>query len=334
MAARAALSWRAAAAARRHVRSSRCRHPRLGIGGADDRILRRSLIALARPATFDVGIAMLFRDESLQHLFEEQGFVTVPLLSPDEIAAVRERFFDIHGRRDAGGDARARKQGYHVSLDHPDRDYRRQAEALVREILAPRAAALLCGYRFLLGSFLLKPAGAGPLAVHRDWTMTADPRQTSLNCWCPLVDVDGANGALVLLPGSHKFLPDNAHGPGMRAYLQFNSPRLMPLSRIVPLKAGEAALFDYRMLHGSTANPTLEPRPAIAGGFVPETARPMLHVRDAADRRGRFQMIEPESEAWTDVMTALFEPGRPGLRTVGRVRDRNGSMGQAELERR
>ncbi len=277
---------------------------------------------------------MLFRDKSLQRLFDEQGFVTVSLLSPDEVASVRERFFDIHDRRDAGGDSRGRKQGYHVSLDHPDGNYRRQSEALVREILAPHAAALLCGYRFLLGSFLMKPAGAGPLPVHRDWTMTADPRQTSLNCWCPLVDVDGGNGALVLLPGSHKCLPDNAHGPGMAEYLQLNGHRLMRLSRVVPLKAGEAAIFDYRMLHGSTANPTLEARPAIAGGFVPETARPMLHVRDTADGRGQFRMIEPETEAWTDVMTALLEPGRPGLRTVGRVRDRNRSMGQAELERR
>jgi ectoine hydroxylase-related dioxygenase (phytanoyl-CoA dioxygenase family) len=235
-----------------------------------------------------VGTAMLFRDESLQRLFEEQGFVTVPLLSPDEVAAVRERFFDIYNRRDAGADSLGLKQGYHVSLDHPDRDYRRQAEALVREILAPRAAALLRGYRFLLGAFLLKPSGAGPLAVHRDWTMTADPLQTSLNCWCPLVDVDGRNGALALLPGSHACLPDNVHGPGMAQYLQFDPQRLMRLSHIVPLKAGEAVLFDYRMLHGSMPNTTLEARPAIGAGFVPETARPMLHVRDAADGRGYF----------------------------------------------
>lgn len=277
---------------------------------------------------------MLFRDESLQHLFEEQGFVTVPLLTPDEVAAVRELFFDIHGGRDVGRDSMSRNQGYHVSLYHADGDYRRRAEALVRETLAPRAAALLCGYRFLLGSFLLKPPGAGPLALHRDWTMTADPRQTSLNCWCPLVDVDGGNGALALLPGSHKCLPDNVHGPGMDRSLQFNSERLMRLSHIVPLKAGEAILFDYRMLHGSTANAADEARPAIGGGFVPEAARPMLHLRDTADGRGHFRTIEPETGAWTDVMTGLFEPGRPGLRTVGRVPDRNLHMGQAELERR
>ena len=277
---------------------------------------------------------MLFRDESLQRVFDEQGFVTVPLLSPAEVAAVRERFFAIHDRRDAHRDSMGRNQGYHVSLYHPDGNYRRRAEKLVRESLAPRAAALLRDYNFLLGSFLLKPAGAGPLAVHRDWTMTADPRQTSLNCWCPLVDVDGGNGALALLPGSHLCLPDNVHGPGMDQYLQFNGERLMRLSRIVPLKAGEAALFDYRMLHGSTANPTLEARPAIAAGFVPETARPLLHVRDAVDGGGHFRLIEPETEAWTDVMTGLFEPGRPGLRAVGRVRDRNRWMGQAELERR
>jgi hypothetical protein len=297
----------------------------------DDRILRRSPVA---PATFSVGTVMVFRDESLKRLFEKQGFVTVPLLSPDEVAAVRERFFDIHDRRDADSDSLSLKQGYYVSLDHRDGNYRRQAEALVRETLAPRAAASLCGYRFLLGSFLLKPAGAGSLAVHRDWTMTADPRQTSLNCWCPLVDVDGENGALALLPGSHRCLPDNVHGPGMTQYLQLDRQRLPRLLRIVPLKAGEAAIFDYRMLHGSTANTTFEARPAIGGGFVPETARPMLHVRDAADGKGLFRMLEPEAEGWTDVLTGLMEPGRPDLRVVGRVRDRNRSMGQAEFERR
>jgi hypothetical protein len=278
--------------------------------------------------------ATVFRDAALQRAFAERGFVTVKLLDRAEVRDARERLSIVRESCSSADDAVSQVRGYHGSVWHPDSSYRRRAMDLARTILAERVDSLLCGYRFLSGGILIKPPGGKPLGMHRDWTMTADPRQTSLNCWCPLVDVDGGNGALALLPGSHRILADDIHGPGIPAFFGGYGEGLKRLSQIVPLHAGEAVIFDLRMLHWSEANESTEPRLALAGGFVPEAARAILHVRDEKGGRRAIRMIEPEAGAWIDFVANFMASGSFAVALGEAARHRNRSMGRAELERR
>ncbi len=84
----------------------------------------------------------------------------------------------------------------------------RQPGPSCRTRCAKRCDHVLTGYRLLTGGLLVKPAGAAPLSMHRDWTMLPDGDQAALNVWCPLIDVDEGNGALALLPGSHRRVPN------------------------------------------------------------------------------------------------------------------------------
>jgi ectoine hydroxylase-related dioxygenase (phytanoyl-CoA dioxygenase family) len=271
----------------------------------------------------------IFTDPELQQRFDRDGFVVVRLLSPDEVKVVRRRAEAVYEGRDVAADAESPKQDYHVSILHPDADYRRRAFELVREALAERIDRVVPGYRLLVGTLLIKPAGTDTLAVHRDWNMTTDPTDTNLNCWCALERVDSGNGAMGLIPGSHRILEENTEGPCISSFFLEYEQHLRRPSQVVSVDAGEAVIFDYRMLHWSCSNPTDVPRFALSAGCVPATAQPALHVagRDACS----LYRIEARPENWVDLM---IEAAR-GLDVAGApcVENRNGAMAQGEVER-
>jgi len=276
----------------------------------------------------------IFRDKCLDGIFSEQGFVTVSLLEPAEVAEIREQVDAIVERRSSVDDRLSGPASDKNFVWYGGPEYRRRIEELARAILAERLAAIVLNYRFLTGAVIVKRAGADALPIHRDWTMTADPRQTTLNCWCALADVDERNGALALLPGSHEVLAGNIEGAGIPPFFGAYGEGLKGLSQTIFLRAGEAVIFDYRMLHWSHANRSTQPRPAIAGAFAPDSVRPVLHARDVESGRRAIRVIEPEAGAWGDLMTRLTASGVSGFRWGDVIRHRNRSMGQAEFEHR
>jgi ectoine hydroxylase-related dioxygenase (phytanoyl-CoA dioxygenase family) len=88
--------------------------------------------------------------------------------------------------------------------------------------------------------------------------------------WMPLVDTDAENGAILLVPGSHR--------PGL---LDHGSADVNPVLReasvdeepvLLPLEAGCAVAFTGLTLHGSGPNRSTTPRPALFVRYAPPTA--------------------------------------------------------------
>ena len=273
----------------------------------------------------------VFREPSLQEAFAERGYVVVQLLTPTEAAELAAGVAALADARGAAANTRGPTGTYHVSLHDTDAAYRAAACAMVREALVGRVQALTHDYRFLNGGFLIKPAGADSIEVHRDWTMTRDPRHVALNCWCPLVDVDEENGSLAVLEGSH-CLVDNVEGPRIPPFFEAYRESLRAPSRKLTLRAGEAVILDYRLLHWSTANRTGAPRLAIAGGFVPATARAVLYLPDPGSGGKRFNIIEPSAADWMDALNEAIDPSGCRIPVVGSVKNRNRQVGQAAFE--
>src|SRR5437868_2094739 len=78
-----------------------------------------------------------------------------------------------------------------------DRGLRDRVIARVSEIVAPRMAPLLDGYRFLGAGFRVKQTGdESHLPLHQDPSMIDEDRHWSLNFIIPIVDTTEENGAL------------------------------------------------------------------------------------------------------------------------------------------
>jgi hypothetical protein len=93
----------------------------------------------------------------------------------------------------------------------------------------------------------------------------------SYNIWLPLVDVNEENGTLLILPNSHTML-NNIRGLNIPS--SFEKVMEEVWQYLVPLnmKAGEALVYDHRLLHASGINKTNTPRLVIVYGLIPSAA--------------------------------------------------------------
>jgi ectoine hydroxylase-related dioxygenase (phytanoyl-CoA dioxygenase family) len=97
------------------------------------------------------------------------------------------------------------------------------------------------------------PDRNGRLRVHQDPTLVDEERFTPVNVWCPLQDIDDRNGALCILPGSHRLY----RGPRATSIPPPWSPHEALIERSMTplyLTAGSAVLFTQATLHASRPN--------------------------------------------------------------------------------
>ena len=92
---------------------------------------------------------------------------------------------------------------------------------------------------------------------------------------CYLTETTAGNGALRVLPGSHrqsilmhKHLPE-PHGDEAN-HLPADHPAMTDCADqvTVPMRAGDAVMLDYRLLHGTHANSTAARRDCILLSFI------------------------------------------------------------------
>lgn len=212
-----------------------------------------------------------------EHLvqYEQQGFIKHQLLNEQEIADLLEVYRSLNPGLD---------DSFYTSHTSADVEYKKKVDEAIRKVFDPKLDELFKDYRSVFGFFLVKTQGSETLELHLDWQFVDERKYTGFNIWCPLVDITKENGAIFAIPGSHKRIEI------LRGY---NTPNPMHFldqpvdeSKLVtlPLKAGEALIFDLRLIHGAWPNTT--PQPRIAAGMVaiPQEAD-ILHFWAAAEER-------------------------------------------------
>ncbi len=121
------------------------------------------------------------------------------------------------------------------------------------------------------GTLAAKYSGKSILDVHNDWSIVDESGFHSYNIWMPLVDTSAANGTLGLISGSHLW----EHGlRGMNIpnpFATFNQ-QFLSIGYEPSLQAGQAIIYDHRLLHYSRPNTTSEPRYVAIVGMKDKAA--------------------------------------------------------------
>jgi hypothetical protein len=249
-------------------------------------------------------------DPDLDDRLRRDGYVRLPapVLTAEEAADLRAGFGTAHGW---DGD------GFHNAFNDRDRTYRERADALVREALDHRAAGWFTGHQPFIRPYLCKyPGEAGYFEPHRDW-MYVDEREgaQSFVFFVALEDIDADNGQLLMLPGSHH-LDDMLRGTHLQApWLRHHDllrEHMVPLA----LKAGEGAIWNHALVHGSEPNRTDRPRLA-AGLWVRSTEDPLVHFRRLDEATSaRFEVDDGFFEAMDPYVLMVTPPRRPAAGVV------------------
>jgi ectoine hydroxylase-related dioxygenase (phytanoyl-CoA dioxygenase family) len=205
----------------------------------------------------------LFQDPSLQAQFERDGYLLVPFLTTGEVEQLKGHY----------------QQNFSASPSHfysstfIEEDARKAAiHQPIQELLKPRVDQLFTDHQSLGSSFLVKPPGTGgKMQVHQDWTVVDEARFCSVTVWVPLVDTTPDNGAIRVLPGSHRFF-QHPRGPSIPVVYEQLYEEIWPQMKVLEMKAGQAFIFNQALIHASNENRTDKDRIAVTYGLIPKEA--------------------------------------------------------------
>ncbi len=163
---------------------------------------------------------------------------------------------------------------------------RRICEGVCR-IIDPTLGEVLDGHRLVGGGFRVKQGGEESyLPQHQDPTMVDEERHWSINIIVPLIDTTRENGALQVVPGSHKVMPKfRSLDLEDRAETFVQHEVTEPLVETIPMRAGDAIFYFNSLLHGSGRNMSAEPRPFVLATIMSADARMTVYFRNREQPR-------------------------------------------------
>ena len=217
----------------------------------------------------------VFKDLNLQKKFDEQGFVLLDLLSEKDIESLRSVYAQHFP---------ATKSGFFINIWDNNFAERKAISYKTKKILTPYTNSLFDNFKFVVSVFTAKKAKAVEnFALHQDITITDESLFPSISLWCPLQDVDENNGALSVVPGSHR-IPAIPRGMNIPPQIEKISELLKEkYTRIIPMKTGQVIIWNHKLIHGSGVNNTQSDRIASVSLLMPEKAPVLIYYSDKKD---------------------------------------------------
>lgn len=252
-------------------------------------------------------------DPELQAAFERDGYVKFPLLTPDEVQALRRHFEEIGP---APGDPHL---ACHSSFHSYDIDYKKRINAAIKGVIGSHLPEVFDHQRDLPSNYIVKwPAATSGFGLHQDLSLVDERHHRSAELWIALDDTTPQNGQLWMVPGSHEWLPGRIRGIN-----GFDFPFDAVAHRIIerharpePLLAGEAIVFNHAVLHFSFPNRTDEPRRVAIADLIPEEAQ---HLHYFGDDAGGIDVYEIDDSFWTDNSPFTLWRPPPATSKVGKA---------------
>lgn len=201
--------------------------------------------------------------------FEENGYCVIDLLDADDAEILKELYHTSNfGKK--------KKEGFTISLDHVDREEITAIQAKIFEVYSDKLSKHCDNFQMFTASFVVKEPGKKNIVPpHQDWSFVDEKTFFSCTVWTPLLDVNMLNGGLGVIPGSHKLFNHYRSSPSPQSKSPFADHifTLFPYVKMIDVKAGQALLFDNRLLHASPPNISENTRLGVGVGITSKNAQ-------------------------------------------------------------
>lgn len=235
----------------------------------------------------------LFKDMSIQQEIAQNGFAVRNLLSDEQISALKSDFQEILQHPDNEITGLFWNSGRAKSVE-----VRNLAKRSIDQHIKPYLQDLFLPNKMDLmgGVFVAKPvSNQSELNPHQDSSHVEEDKFMSVYAWTTLTDVSVQNGALHVVPGSHRF------GNSQRS---LNVPwQLDPFVKTlwkyaipVPMKAGQVLFFDSATIHCSPPNNGKELRLAVNFFIKPSEARFLHYYQDELTPEGMVEKFHVDMD--------------------------------------
>ncbi len=213
-------------------------------------------------------MSTVFKDKNVNQKFLEQGFYVVNQLLSKAAINQLTQFYKSNSFS---------SEKPFVSTNYStDKKYRRKIFNQLNETIAPAIDEFLNDYQGISAAMFVKKARQqSKVGLHIDWQMVEEPKHIGLNVWVPLVNTNRFNGCIKVVPGSHKnnLMLRGPNWPAPQSVLQ--KPISKKHYKSLYLKAGDALIFDNRLMHLSEKNRLFKDRLAISFLMIPRAAQPI-----------------------------------------------------------
>ena len=237
---------------------------------------------------------------------ERDGFTVFPgLLDAAEVDQLRDAFDGAMARwGQPVGDR------WFPTILFPDPSIRRELSEAVSTVLGPHVRSVLgsSAWDLVRADYSVKPPSAvSELGPHQDFSVVDERRYRSLYVWSPLDPITRTNGALHVLPGSHRF------GGEVRAqYVPFVFDDAIDLVRSASVRLetrpGDLVVMVSGVVHWSPANESDRLRLAAHGLLKPLDAPIVYFYADDDTPPGTVEMYEVDMDTYIELCLV----GRPG----------------------
>jgi len=228
--------------------------------------------------------------------YHESGWLVIEnVLRPDELAGARRVIDELVA---GAGQVTAHTDIYDLEPGH------RPEAPRVRRIKTPhknhpyfnelaRSSGLVAALQALLGDAvrlhgskinLKSPHYGSPVEWHQDWAFYPHTNDDMLAVGVMLDDCTVENGAMLVIPGTHKGELYDHHADGYFSGAINPEHVSLDFANAVPLTApaGSVSFHHARLVHGSAQNTSDKPRQLLLYEYAAADAWPLAGVQDLA----------------------------------------------------
>lgn len=219
---------------------------------ADDLIKKIHAFNLkaGRATDYEHKLYKILKDNRLENEINHKGYAVVSLLQKEEIESLKNKFEEVFPNRKLF-------TGSYSTIKDTSIEVKKEAHDFIISTIKNRLDEFFENY-FTPGSLLYsrRPDNQFVLELHNDPSLILNEHlEPFYGIWCPLVDVDETHGVLNIVPGSHRLSNKLNFAFNVFKWDFIDKRNLLnKFIRGFKLKAGEAIIFDARMMHASSPN--------------------------------------------------------------------------------
>lgn len=216
-----------------------------------------------------------FSDDTIRDAYVKNGFAVVPQVASDEaVQLIRDSYIRLQKNQSYfKADGFITTPNYGIETQQSICDTLKQVNALVLPRIFDMQKIRYDFFSLLVIKFNKDKSFVTP---HLDISMVDELQSTTTFLWIPTEDIDEKNGALLVLPGSHRWARwQKTHNRDITP-IKKNAQWLIKEMIPVYVKKGDVVVFDASLIHGSMPNISAAERVAMNTSVISNQC-PMVH---------------------------------------------------------
>ena len=247
----------------------------------------------------------IFNDITIENQFRQNGYVIIPLVSGDEIDALKDQLthFTPSDNFKGNQDTAIGKQSFHITFFDRDYHYKKGVFDFTKHYFKETVQDLLRAYKCIQANVFLKPSSAGFVFPHQNLTTVDETQYNSISFWLPMQDTNFENGTVCLIPRSQdipiKYRNTHLYWPFTNYCMtEEGKAHFVPIE----VKKGELLILDDRIIHYTPINQSKEDRWVLHSLWAPQEAQ----IKYFSKNESQIEIYDVADDFWQ--FTAPGEP--------------------------